>query len=286
MTEPPLPVAPEDPGRDVGESQRFERLITEISSSFIDLPIGRIDEAIDDALRKIVTTLGIDRSTLSNVDARTGSFIRRIPGPPPGSCRCRRRCRRGAIRGRWARFRAGLPIVFSRLDRPAARGGSRPASHASIGLRAHVSVPVMVSGEFMAVLSFGALRRERGWPDALVARMRLLADIFGSALARRRAQDRIDELLGFERLLVDLSTSLIGSPGTDLDARLQEALRAIATFLEVDRISLWDVATGLPSPTVTHRLDRGRCIGGAAGGAPRRAAVDRRRDRRRPHRQR
>jgi signal transduction histidine kinase len=97
------------------------------------------------------------------------------------------------------------------------------------------------------------MRCERAWPDALVARMRLLADIFGSALARRRAQDRIDELLGFERLLVDLSSSLVGSPGTDLDARLQEALHAIATFLEVDRISLWDVAAGRPSPTVTHR---------------------------------
>ena len=152
----------------------------------------------------------------------------------------------------WARLRAGLPIVFSRLDDLPPEAAVDRISAASIGLRAHVSVPVMVSGEFMAVLSFGALRRERGWPDALVARMRLFADIFGSALARRRAQDRIDELLGFERLLVDLSTSLIGSPGTDLDARLQEALRAIATFLEVDRISLWDVATGLPSPTVTH----------------------------------
>ena len=102
----------------------------------------------------------------------------------------------------------------------------------------------MVSGEFMAVLGFAALRRERGWPDALVARMRLLADIFGSALARKRAQDRIDELLGFERLLVDLSTSLVGSPGDGLDAHLREALRAVATFLDVDR----DPAVGASRP--------------------------------------
>ena len=187
----------------------------------------------------------------------------------------------------WERLRTGRPVVFSHLDDLPPEAAVDRASAASIGLRAHVSVPVMVSGEFMAVLSFGALRRERRWPDALVARMRLLADIFGSALARRRAQDRIDELLGFERLLVDLSTSLVGSPGPDLEARLQEALRAIATFLEVDSISLWGVAAGESRrATVTHRWIAAGASVAPDEARPRRTAVDRRRDRRRPRRQR
>ncbi len=253
MTESPLPAAPEDPGRDVGEPQRFERLLLEVSSNFVDLPIGRIDEAINDAVRKIVITLGIERSTLLKVDPESGQFHAThswaVPGFQPLTATVSSR----AFPWAWERLRTGRPVVFSHLDDLPPEAAVDRASAAGIGLRAHVSVPVMVSGEFMAVLSFGALRRERRWPDALVARMRLLADIFGSALARRRAQDRIDELLGFERLLVDLSTSLVGSPGPDLEARLQEALRAIATFLEVDSISLWDVAAGIPSPTVTHR---------------------------------
>ena len=253
MTALPLPVAPEDSGRDVGEPQRFERLLLEVSSKFVDLPIARIDEAINDALRQIVLTLGIERSTLLKVEPESGQFRAAHSWAAPGFLPLPATVSSRTFPWGWERLRKGRLVVFEHLDDLPPEAAVDRTSAAGIGLRAHVSVPIIVSGEFMAVLSFGALRRERAWPDALVARMRLLADIFGSALARRRAQDRIDELLGFERLLVDLSTSLVGSPGTHLDARLQEALRTIAMFLAVDRISLWDVAAGLLPPTITHR---------------------------------
>ena len=57
-----------------GELLRFGQLLAGISSRFIDLPPGRIDEAIDDGLRRIVATLRVDRSTLSMVDPKTGRF--------------------------------------------------------------------------------------------------------------------------------------------------------------------------------------------------------------------
>jgi hypothetical protein len=46
----------------------------------------------------------------------------------------------------------------------------------------------MIAGELVGFLGFGCLRRERVWPEDLVARMRLLANIFAAALARKYAQ--------------------------------------------------------------------------------------------------
>ncbi len=54
------------------ELSRFERLLLELSAGFINLPAARIDEAIDDGLRRIVEALGIDRSTLNSRSPATG----------------------------------------------------------------------------------------------------------------------------------------------------------------------------------------------------------------------
>jgi signal transduction histidine kinase len=252
MTEPGVTIAALTAGS-VDESLRFERLLSHVAASFIDLPIGRIDEAIDDGLQRIVATLGVDRSTLSMVDRGTGQFHSSHSWAARGFTPVPKAVSSRTYPWALARFRAGLPVVFARLGELPPEAAVDAASYASIGLRAHVGVPVMVSGEFVAVLGFAALQHERTWPDELVARMRLLADVFGSALARKRTQDRIDELLRFERLLVEVSTALVGSLGSALDDELVHALRAVARFLGADRIGLCALAAGTTRLDVTHQ---------------------------------
>jgi len=50
----------------------FERLLSDLSARFIALPPQDIDGAIDDSLARIVSTLHIDRSTLSRVFPLSG----------------------------------------------------------------------------------------------------------------------------------------------------------------------------------------------------------------------
>jgi signal transduction histidine kinase len=223
----------------------FERLLTDVSSRFIDWPTGRIDEAINDGLRQIVETLDIDRSTLSSVNPNTGQFHSTHSWAALGFKPVATTVSSRTYPWATPRFRAGLPVVFSSLEELPPEAVLDRQSYASLGLRSHVGMPVMVSGELVAVLGFGSLRSERSWGEDLVARMRLLADLFGSALARKRAHDRIDQLLRFERLLADLSASLLGSAADDLGAAVQEALNAVATLLGVEHAALWELA---PAP--------------------------------------
>jgi formate hydrogenlyase transcriptional activator len=55
-----------------GELLAFERLLAELSASFVGLDAERIDGAVDDALRRIARTLRIDRATLTLVSPLTG----------------------------------------------------------------------------------------------------------------------------------------------------------------------------------------------------------------------
>jgi hypothetical protein len=54
-------------------------------------------------------------------------------------------------------------------------------------MRSSAVVPLFEGGSVTGGLSVGMVLEERDWPDDLIARLRLLADIFANALARQRA---------------------------------------------------------------------------------------------------
>src|SRR5262245_65892678 len=52
-------------GADVAELRRFESLVIDLAAGFVNLETDRVDQAIEDCLRRIVGALDLDRSTLA-----------------------------------------------------------------------------------------------------------------------------------------------------------------------------------------------------------------------------
>src|SRR5262245_66337555 len=52
-------------GADVAELRRFESLVIDLAAGFVNLETDRVDQAIEDCLRRIVEALDLDRSTLA-----------------------------------------------------------------------------------------------------------------------------------------------------------------------------------------------------------------------------
>lgn len=222
------------------ETMRFERLVSEISARFIAAPIGRMEEVIVDALRRIVETLGVDRSTLSSVDPQTGAFHSThswaAPGFSPVPSSVSSRTYPWAV----ARFRAGLPVVFSRVADLPPEAAEDAASYAGIGLGAHVGVPVLVSDKFLAVLGVAAMRDERAWTDGFVARMRLLAEVFGSALARHAAEERARQATAHaaharEQLAHLARVDAVGAMSAAIAHEINQPLMAIENYAHAGR---------------------------------------------------
>ena len=55
------------------------------------------------------------------------------------------------------------------------------------GMKSNLAIPLKAGGIVLGVLSFGAFREFRAWPDELVQRLRTVGEIFANALARKRA---------------------------------------------------------------------------------------------------
>lgn len=241
------------PSLSVDELSRFERLLLDLSTGFINLPAARIDEAIDDGLRRIVEALGIDRSTLNSRSPATGRVEITHSYAVPGVARATALGPGHELwPWAWALLNANRPVVFARLDDLPPEASIDRANYERIGLKSHVTMPMIVDGELYGGLSFGSVRRERTWPEELLERMGLLAQIFGSALARKRAQEELKEATGFERLASGILASLfLARPGDEGDA-IEQGLKDIGLFLGVQRVSLWERVPGRDEFCRTH----------------------------------
>src|SRR5439155_15179075 len=116
------------------------------------------------------------------------------------------------------------------------------ASYERVGTRSHVSMPLRASSTMLGVLSPDAVREARVWSDELVERLRLLSAAFASALERRRIEVSLAERLAFETLLSSLSTTFSTLWTVDFDREIQQGLRRLVDFLDVDRGDLIEFA--------------------------------------------
>jgi PAS domain S-box-containing protein len=194
----------------LAERLRFETLLSELSAAFVTLPAREVGGEITKALERIVEELRLDRAVLAEMDDRrpgeidvTHSWTRE--GVPAIA---------GALRTRtfpWmsSRLKAGHVVVVERLDDLPDAAETDRLTLTALGTRSFVAVPLMIEGVVGGALAFSSIRAERSWPEELAQRLRMLAEIFANALARRRAASAARESEDRFRLLADTAPLMI-----------------------------------------------------------------------------
>jgi PAS domain S-box-containing protein len=172
------------------QSEAEATLIADISSKFVNLPPGEVDKEISGAQRRLCEFLDIDLSALWQwSDRNAGSFTATHlyslqHGPQPQiemSDEDFPWIRQQILLGRTVAHRSieQMPVEATN-DKDVAR---------QLGIKSHLTLPLAVGGERpIGVLGFNTTRTERKWPDTLVKRLQLVAQIFANALARKRAE--------------------------------------------------------------------------------------------------
>ncbi len=245
----------ESPGGETGapaEWQRFESLLVDLSPAFVNLPAHQVDEEITRWLERIVRFLDIDRSTLFEFAGEGVGFHITHSWAMPGFSPAPPMAAQEMFPWAWRMILRGEPFVCSRVEDLPAEAERDKESLREWKIQSSVAVPLMVAGSVIGALSFGSLRRERSWPSDLVQRLQLVGQVFANALQRKRAQERIDELLGFERLLSHLSAVLINVSVEDLDKEIEQGLRRIADFLKMDRAVVYEFSNSETTLEAIH----------------------------------
>jgi formate hydrogenlyase transcriptional activator len=185
----------------VEEQLEFERLVAELSASFINLPADRVDDAIRDALQRIGEALDLDRCTFFRIQAEGVAvapvFWHRagLP-PPPAPFPITERTpwvHETILAGRTMSF-ASLEDIPNPVDR---------ATYSALGVQSSVTIPLSVTGRVIGGVGFNAIRQQRSWPADVLHRLRVFASAFGGVLARRESDEALQRALEEARRLRD-----------------------------------------------------------------------------------
>jgi signal transduction histidine kinase len=219
------------------EQLQFERLIVEISRRLINLPEDDVDAEVGLWLRRLVTFFDVDRSSFAQFteDGRllvTHSYaVRGIDHYPNGIANDR-------LPWIAEQLTAGHAVVLNEIpaDLPDHAVAERQYMIAS-GMRAGIAVPVSVGQRLVCVLSLSSFRSPRIWPENLVTRLRLIGELFASAIARQHLKKQIAQKqlelthLGRVAVMAELASVVAHELEQPLTAVVGNA-QAIRTLLE------------------------------------------------------
>jgi signal transduction histidine kinase len=219
------------------EARRFERLIAQLAGAFVRATVDQIDGEINHWLERIGLALGLDRTTVAQIDPNSSranfshAWVREGHQLIPMSLDANL-----VLPWLKSRMLAGETVVFSNIDELPPEAAKDVETIQRFGPKSNVTIPVSVGGAIVGAVGFGALERERKWPPKLVGQLRLIADILGYALERKRS---VTESLRLRDELTHVArAATLGELAASLAHELNQPLAAIMNNAEAARLLL------------------------------------------------
>ncbi len=173
---------------------RFETLIADLSMKFINLPVHEVDPQIEDAQRQVCQCLGLDLCALWQWSTESPGFLalthvyRSLEGPPTPEPMDAQEYFPWCLQ----QMLAGKVVVVSSMEElpPEAARDKEVCRH--WGIKSNVTVPLAAGGgPLIGALGFNVLQEERVWPEVLVKRLQLVAQVFANAITRKRGDQSL-----------------------------------------------------------------------------------------------
>jgi formate hydrogenlyase transcriptional activator len=167
---------------------QFETLLADLSARFINLPSEEVDREIEASQRRICERLGLDGSTLCQrpVDAPEAFLLTHAhqqAGAPPLPMHTD-----ANILCPWLlnQVRRGDTVALSSLEDLPAEAARDKEVLSRHGTKSTVVIPLSTGGAVIGALIFATMHEHREWPETLVKRLQLVAQVFSNAIARAR----------------------------------------------------------------------------------------------------
>lgn len=180
---------------DIPNRPQVDRLLIELSARFISLRPDQVDQEIESAQRQICECLGLDRSTLWMQPAdEPDVLVLTHAYQSNGESLAHVRSDAVALFP-WTveRLKHGESIrVASLADLPAEAARDKE-TWVLYGTKSTLIIPLSIGGAEVGVLTFATVTTERDWPQEIVDRLGLFAQVFANAIARARSDRTLRE---------------------------------------------------------------------------------------------
>jgi len=206
--------------KELEERLQFETLLADISARFVNLPADQIDDEIEEAQRRVCECLGLDLSALWQWSVEAPGLLtlthlyRTLEGPPLPEPMDAPQYFPWCLE----QLTAGKVIALSSTEDAPPEAARDQEVWRHFGVKASLAFPLSVGGgPLIGALSFNTMREERTWPEPLVKRLQLVAQIFTNALVRKDADRGLRE--SEARLSLATSAAEAGLWSMEIDTR-------------------------------------------------------------------
>ncbi len=181
--------------REMAGQLDFETLLAELSARFISLPAEAVDGEIVAAQRLVCERLGLDLSALWQWEGEEQinlllTHYHREGNEPPVPERMD-----AETFFPWSRRQLldGQLVVVSSAEELPAEAAIDQANWRHFGVKTTLTIPLAAGGTAIGTVSFNDMRAERAWSEALIRRLKLVAQVFANALVRKRSEEALRE---------------------------------------------------------------------------------------------
>jgi PAS domain S-box-containing protein len=241
LPKPGLPTPPAGPpGHSdeagwTGEERRSDALLFDIAARFIALPADRIADEILRAQREVCEGLGLDTSSLWEMplDEPTKVLSTHIYVPPDYPVPLETMDAKEFFPWTMRRLARGETVVLERLSDIPPEGARDLETFRYHQVQSTLVFPLAAGeGPMFGVVSFDTIRKPKTWSRSLVHKLGLVAQIFGYALLRKRADQELRKSEARYRGLFE--DSLEGIFRTSPEGRILLVNPALAGMLGYD----------------------------------------------------
>ncbi len=228
------------------DRQKFEALLTTISTNFINMPVDKIDAGINQALQLIGEFVGVDYAYvfLLSPDKRTVSNTHSW--------------RQKGIKDPIGRLQAlpvelfpGLRAKLSQLETVYIPSVAKMAPEMSgeqefllaQGVQSLIQVPMISNQELKGILGFASGRTEKRWSADIINLLKIVSEIFVNALERKQVHQELKERAHQQELLLK-----------EIHHRVKNNLQVVSSLLRLQARYTRDTAAREMLRDSQHRL--------------------------------
>jgi PAS domain S-box-containing protein len=167
----------------------FEKMLSDLSTTFINLPEDQVSTTIQKSLGQIAKFLNLDRVTLFEYTQSKSELSVSYSWQAADVSRVPTILKFDKLEWLTTSFQSGGAIIVSDLSALPAEAFAEREYFRKLGTHSFAAFPLRAGDESLGCISFASTTRRVAWTDDLVEQLKLVAEIFSNALARTRAQE-------------------------------------------------------------------------------------------------